>query len=70
MSCEICGRSNCVKSFHSLEEQDGFDEIADKVKERAKRVISNKINKLNGHEFDQEFYVKLNDVIDMIEEFD
>lgn len=25
MSCELCGRSSCTRSFHSLEEQDDFD---------------------------------------------
>lgn len=26
MSCEICGRSACIRSFHSLESQALFDE--------------------------------------------
>ncbi len=26
MSCEICGRGSCVRSFHSLEEQELYDE--------------------------------------------
>jgi len=25
MACEICGRSACTRSFHSLEEQEEFD---------------------------------------------
>ena len=25
MGCEICGRSDCTRSFHSLEEQEEFD---------------------------------------------
>lgn len=25
MSCEICGRQNCCRSFHSLREQNAFD---------------------------------------------
>ena len=25
MSCEICGRSSCTRSFHSLEAQEEFD---------------------------------------------
>ena len=27
MSCEICGRNSCTRSFHSLEMQEGFDRI-------------------------------------------
>lgn len=25
MSCEICGRNSCTRSFHSLREQEAFD---------------------------------------------
>ena len=25
MACQICGRSSCIKSFHSLEEQEKWD---------------------------------------------
>jgi hypothetical protein len=25
MACEICGRSSCTRCFHSIEEQDEFD---------------------------------------------
>jgi len=25
MACEICGKSVCIRSFHSLDEQDEFD---------------------------------------------
>ena len=34
MSCEICGRSSCIKSFHSLEAHEKFDrrkEMSDDV---------------------------------------
>lgn len=34
MSCEICGRGACTRSFHSLEDQDRFDarqEMSDDV---------------------------------------
>lgn len=31
MPCEICGRNSCIKSFHSIEEQEIFDNIKDKV---------------------------------------
>lgn len=26
MACEICGRSSCTRMFHSLSEQEEFDE--------------------------------------------
>ena len=32
MACEICGRNSCTASFHSIEEQQNFDEVADKIK--------------------------------------
>lgn len=25
MDCEICGRNSCIKSFHSLDEQERYD---------------------------------------------
>ena len=29
MSCEICGRSSCTRSFHSFDAQDRFDNPED-----------------------------------------
>ena len=69
MSCEICGRNNCTASFHSLEEQQKFDEIADTIKDRAKAVISDRINKLNGHYHGDNYYVKLDDVLKIIDDY-
>lgn len=34
MSCEICGRGGCTKSFHSLEEQQIYDDVFDKVRDK------------------------------------
>ena len=31
MSCRICGRTDCTESFHSLQEQDEYIEINDKL---------------------------------------
>lgn len=28
MSCAICGRSSCTRSFHALEEQEQYDRIS------------------------------------------
>ena len=69
MSCEICGRSSCMRSFHSLEVQDEFDNIADKIKDRAIRVMSNNINKLSGHYHGDNYYIKLDDVIKIINDY-
>ena len=36
MSCEICGRSGCTRSFHSLGQQEKYDErqeMSDDVEE-------------------------------------
>ena len=70
MSCEICGRHSCCKSYHSLEEQSNFDNIADNVKSRAIRVISNKISRIDGHYHGNNYYIKLEDVIKIIENYD
>lgn len=69
MSCEICGRNNCVKSFHSLEEQEKFDNIADRIKERFKQYISNRLNRLDGMEIDRKFYIKLDDALEEIDDY-
>ena len=45
MSCEICGRVSCTRSFHALEEQERHDETygkyedkIDELKDRVKRL--------------------------------
>lgn len=67
MSCEICGRSSCTKSFHSVEEQDNFDNIAEDVKERTANRIKNAVNSLDYEIIDDVVYVKLDSVIDCCE---
>ena len=70
MSCEICGRSSCTKSFHSLEEQENFDNVADEIKERAKRIITNKVNRLtDNYDENDVYWVKLEEVISAINDF-
>ena len=69
MSCEICRRGNCTKSFHSLEEQEQFNDVADGIKERARNVISHRINKIEGHYHDSNYYVNVEEVIKMIDDF-
>ncbi len=72
MGCEICGRNSCTKVFHSLEEQDEFDRInkTDELKERLRSIIKNKVDRLKGDYIDEEYYVKLSDVINVIENSD
>ena len=69
MSCEICGRNSCAKSFHSIEEQNSFDDQADSIKERAKKYISHRVNLLDGHYHGDNYYVKLIDIIEVIENY-
>ena len=69
MGCEICGRSSCTASFHSIEEQQNYDSVADNIKERAKQTISNKIDRLSGHYHGSNYYIKLSDVLTEIENY-
>jgi|JI9StandDraft_1071089.scaffolds.fasta_scaffold194644_4 hypothetical protein len=72
MSCQICGRNNCTRSFHSIEEQDLFDlyNKTDEIKEKLKRVIEKGVDKIKGEWINDEYYVKLSDVNDVIENSD
>ena len=69
MSCEICGRGGCTRSFHSLESQEEFDNKADEVKERAREVLENKVDRLKGEHIGDDYYVKLEDVIEIIRNY-
>ena len=74
MACEICGRNSCTASFHSIEEQQNFDEVADKIKDRMRDTLVYKVNRLKaisnyGDNDDNEDYVKLSDVISIIEDY-
>ena len=57
MACEICGRTSCTRSFHSLEEQEAFDNIADRVKERCRRIIYDAVNSVDGEHDDNDIYL-------------
>lgn len=72
MGCEICGRGACTRSFHSLDEQQDFDRInkTDEIKERLKNIIEGRVNRLKGDYIDDDFYVKLSDVIDVVQSSD
>ena len=72
MGCEICGRGACTRSFHSLEEQEGFDREnkTDEIKERIRNIIEKQVNRLKGDYIEDDYYVKLSDVIDVIQSSD
>lgn len=70
MSCEICGRNSCTRSFHSLDEQSDFDKNADAVKDRMKEVLKREIGKLKDRGTDENFYlVDLEEVIEVIDSY-
>ena len=70
MACEICGSSNCCRSFHSLEEQQKFDDITTPYKEHIEGEFNYEVNRLDGYYKedieDDELYVKLSDVEAMV----
>ena len=69
MSCEICGRSSCSKSFHSIDEQQEFDIQADDIKDRMGISLAYKINRLDCIEDNEKYYVSLDEVIEIIESY-
>jgi len=72
MECEICGRGACTRNFHSLEEQEEFDRVnkTDEIKERLRNIIERQVNRLKGDYIEDDYYVKLSDVIDVIQSSD
>ena len=68
MACEICNRTACMKSFHSIEEQEAFDGIADGIKERFGRGTINAVQRLDCEEIDGKYYVEIEEVISAIED--
>ena len=69
MGCEICGRSSCTSSFHSLEEQNNFDEVSDKIKGRMREYIAHRIDKLGVEYIEEEQYVNLSKVLNIIDNY-
>lgn len=68
MACEICGRNSCCKSFHSIEEQDAFDDIAEKALSNIQKELKNKLSRLIGHYHGNNYYVKLDDISSIIDD--
>ena len=69
MSCEICGRNSCTKSFHSIAEQNQLDNFADEIKERAKNIIKTQVNRIDGYFDNDEYFIRLDDVLRIIENY-
>ena len=71
MGCEICGRNNCCKSFHSIEDQQRFDDVADIVKDRCRSIIRRKVEKVDSfYDSEDNLVVKIDDVIQAIDDAD
>ncbi len=69
MGCEICGRGACMKSFHAVDEQQSFDDMADDVKDRAKEQISHNINRLEVEWVGDNAYVLLDDALSAVDDY-
>jgi len=70
MSCEICGRNNCTRSFHSFEEQNEFDKNSDRVKERMREHLKYRIDRIKDvREIENMDYIPFNEVIRIIDDY-
>lgn len=58
-----------MRSFHSLESQEEFDNIADNIKDRMSRNIIRNTDRLVGHYHGDNYYVKLDEVIKIIQDY-
>jgi len=72
MACEICGRNNCTRSFHSLEEQEEYDKIAKPIVDgiegkinKGKKTLEYKAEELGE---DNKQYVLLSDALDVLDD--
>jgi len=69
MACEICGRNNCTRSFHSIEDQSDFDEKVDVVKESIKSKLLSGLKGLKDYYDEEDTYcVSFSDVESLIED--
>lgn len=66
MACNICGRSSCTESFHSIDEQVLYNEIMDKAVDKIKPSLIRKIDFIKGHYHGDNYYIKFTDVIEII----
>ena len=68
MSCEICGRGNCTRAFHSLDEQNDYDNVADNTKEYIQRTLLKKLDRITTYESEEttDFLVSIDEVRSII----
>jgi len=70
MSCKICGRSNCTSQFHSIEEQNKYDDMAEPITDKIKEKLIHRVERLDSEYFGDDdircTWVKYDDVIDLI----
>ena len=69
MACEICGKNSCTRSFHSIEVQESFDEIADNVKDRMRSTLKNRIDRLEDRNPEGSCTVDLLEVLQIIDNY-
>jgi len=68
MGCEICGRGNCTRSYHSIEEQNEHDSVADNIKEYVQRELLRKLDRFTTYESEEttDLLVSLDEVRSII----
>jgi hypothetical protein len=69
MACKICGRGNCTESFHSIQDQNDFEETFGVVKDRMRNSLIRQISRLDKEEINGFIYIKLDEVLDIIEQY-
>lgn len=70
MSCEICGKNNCTRSFHSFEAQNEFDNVADNIKDRMRDILLYKVSRIKDErEIEDKTYIPLDEVNDIINDY-
>lgn len=53
MSCDICGRSSCTESFHSIEEQKRYEKVCEAF-ERARQMRQQVRDQIDEEETQEE----------------
>lgn len=67
MGCKICGRGNCISTFHSIEEQQVYDSVEDNILDRFMEQLENRVRRIDGFEDENgDYYIKYDDVISAI----